>query len=118
MKEYNPNYLDFEQPLLEIEARIKQLKNDPEKTAKSEASITKLEKEYIEQTKKIFSVEDHSINGGLGSAILEIISNQNVKKPFFLHGLKDFTQSGEVEELYKYYNLDGFGIAKFIRKKF
>tara|TARA_B100001778_G_scaffold96393_1_gene78723 strand:+ start:982 stop:1947 length:966 start_codon:yes stop_codon:yes gene_type:complete len=55
MKEYNPNYLDFEQPLLEIEARIKQLKNDPEKTAKSEASITKLEKEYIEQTKKIFS---------------------------------------------------------------
>jgi len=55
MKEYNPNYLDFEQPLLEIEAKIKQLKNDPEKTAKSEASITKLEKEYIEQTKKIFS---------------------------------------------------------------
>ena len=55
MKEYNPNYLDFEQPLLEIEARIKQLKNDPEKTAKSEASITKLEREYIEQTKKIFS---------------------------------------------------------------
>ena len=72
----------------------------------------------ISKTKKIFSVEDHSINGGLGSAILEIISNQNIKKPFFLHGLKDFTQSGEVEELYKYYNLDGFGIAKFIRKKF
>ena len=46
---------------------------------------------------KIFSVEDHSINGGLGSAILEIISNQNIKKPFFLHGLKDFTQSGEVK---------------------
>ena len=28
MKEYNPNYLDFEQPLLEIEAKIKQLKNE------------------------------------------------------------------------------------------
>ena len=55
MKEYNPNYLDFEQPLLEIEAKIKQLKNDPEKTAKSEASITKLEKDYVEQTNKIFN---------------------------------------------------------------
>ena len=55
MKEYNPNYLDFEQPLLEIEAKIKQLKNDPEKTAKIEASITKLEKDYVEQTNKIFN---------------------------------------------------------------
>ena len=55
MKEYNPNYLDFEQPLLEIEAKIKQLKNDPEKTAKSDAAITKLEKDYIDKTNKIFN---------------------------------------------------------------
>ena len=54
MKEYNPNYLDFEQPLLEIEAKIMQLKNDPEKTAKSETAIAKLEKDYLEQTNKIF----------------------------------------------------------------
>ena len=55
MKEYNPNYLDFEQPLLEIEAKIKQLKNNPEKTAKSDAAIIKLEKEYADKTTKIFS---------------------------------------------------------------
>jgi acetyl-CoA carboxylase carboxyl transferase subunit alpha len=55
MKEYNPNYLDFEQPLLELEAKIKQLKNDPERTAKSEAAVIKLEKDYIDQTTKIFS---------------------------------------------------------------
>ena len=54
MKEFNPNYLDFEQPLLEIEGKIKQIKNDPEKTAKSDAKITKLEKEYSELTQKIF----------------------------------------------------------------
>ena len=42
MKEFNPNYLDFEQPLLEIEGKIKQIKNDPEKTAKADAKITKL----------------------------------------------------------------------------
>ena len=63
MKEYNPNYLDFEQPLLEIEAKIKQLKNDPERTAKSEAAASKLEKDYIDQTKKIFnSLSDWQIS--------------------------------------------------------
>ena len=63
MKEYNHNYLDFEQPLLEIEAKIKQLKNDPERTAKSEASVIKLEKDYIDQTKKIFnSLSDWQIS--------------------------------------------------------
>ena len=63
MKEYNPNYLDFEQPLLEIEAKIKQLKNDPERTAKSEAAVSKLEKDYIDQTKKIFnSLSDWQIS--------------------------------------------------------
>ena len=55
MKEYNPNYLDFEQPLLEIEGKIKQLSNNPEKTAKSDAAIAKLDKEYAQLTKKIFS---------------------------------------------------------------
>jgi acetyl-CoA carboxylase carboxyl transferase subunit alpha len=63
MKEYNPNYLDFEQPLLVIEAKIKQLKNDPERTAKSEAAVNKLEKDYIDQTKKIFgSLSDWQIS--------------------------------------------------------
>ena len=37
MKEYNPNYLDFEQPLLEIEAKIKQLKNQAIKDVKNAA---------------------------------------------------------------------------------
>ena len=54
MKEFNPNYLDFEQPLLEIEGKIKQIKNDPEKTAKADAKIAKLEKEHSELTRKIF----------------------------------------------------------------
>jgi len=54
MKEFNPNYLDFEQPLLELEHKIKELHNDPEKTAKSEAAMEKLNKEYQKLTQKIF----------------------------------------------------------------
>lgn len=76
-------------------------------------SILKL----ISKTKKIFSVEDHFIEGGLGSSILELISEYNIKKPFFLHGLKVFTQSGGVEELYKHYKLDAVGISKFLKTK-
>ena len=63
MKEYNPNYLDFEQPLLEIEAKIKQLKNDPDRTVKSEAAVIKLEKDYVDKTNKIFnSLSDWQIS--------------------------------------------------------
>ena len=55
MKEFNPNYLDFEQPLLELEAKINQLNNSPEKTAKSDQAIIKLKKDYESLTTKIFS---------------------------------------------------------------
>ena len=55
MKEYNPNYLDFEQPLLDLENKIQQFNDDPDKTAKSDSVIEKLTKEHQSLTKKIFS---------------------------------------------------------------
>ena len=55
MKEFNPNYLDFEQPLLELEAKINQLNNSPEKTDKSEQAVIKLKKDYESLTRKVFS---------------------------------------------------------------
>ena len=55
MKEYNPNYLDFEQPLLDLENKIQQINDDPDKTAKSDSKIDKLNKDHENLTKKIFS---------------------------------------------------------------
>jgi len=55
MKEFNPNYLDFEQPLLELEAKINQLNNLPEKTAKSDQAVIKLKKDHENLTMKVFS---------------------------------------------------------------
>ena len=55
MKEFNPNYLDFEQPLLELDAKINQLNNSPEKTAKSDQAVIKLKKDYESLTRKVFS---------------------------------------------------------------
>ncbi len=74
-------------------------------------------KNLLRKTKKVFTVEDHSIYGGLGSAILESISDLDNKPKVYMHGLKDvFIQSDEVENLYKYYGLDSRGIFKFINK--
>ena len=39
MREFNPNYLDFEQPLIEIEAEINSLKNNHQKTEKMQSEI-------------------------------------------------------------------------------
>ena len=54
MKEYNPNYLDFEQSLLDLENKIQQINDDPDKTAKSDSVIDKLNKDHENLTKKIF----------------------------------------------------------------
>ena len=55
MNEYNPNYLDFEQPLLDLENKIQQINDDPDKTAKSDSVIDKLNEDHASLTKKIFS---------------------------------------------------------------
>ena len=55
MEEFNPNFLDFEQPLLKIQANINSLKNDHEKKEKTQNEIKKLVNEYEEKTNKIFN---------------------------------------------------------------
>ena len=68
----------------------------------------------INKTQQIYCFEDHSTKGGLGSKILETISDTKIQKKIKIFGIDEFTRSGEVEELYKYYKLDGLSIAKRI----
>ena len=64
------------------------------------------------ETKKLISIEDHNIIGGLGSAISEVLTEQYPTKLTRL-GIKDtFGKSGKAEELMKY-----FGITKDDIKK-
>ena len=63
------------------------------------------------ETKRLISVEDHNIIGGLGSAIAEVLTS---KCPCKLEriGIKDqFGRSGKAEELLHYYSLDAEGIV-------
>ncbi|QGU00384.1 Transketolase, C-terminal section [Candidatus Syntrophocurvum alkaliphilum] len=58
-----------------------------------------------QETKAILTVEEHSVIGGLGSAVCEVVSE---KCPVLVHrmGIKDiFGQSGTPDELLKHYGL-------------
>lgn len=54
--------------------------------------------------KKILTVEDHSIHGGLGSAVSEVLGSKKVE--VFIKGVSQFGESGEPDDLAKKYNLD------------
>jgi len=67
------------------------------------------------KTNSIITVEDHTVMGGLGSAVNESLAKLKKKIKVFNYGLQDiFTQSGSVGDLYKYYKLDSQSIKKCI----
>ena len=58
------------------------------------------------------TVENHSIIGGLGSAVSEVLS-ENLPTKVLRIGMNDcFGQSGTPSELLKHYKLDAESIAK------
>lgn len=72
-------------------------------------TIKPIDKETIikcaKETKKIVSIEDHNIIGGLGSAISEVLTEEYPVKLIRL-GIKDtFGRSGKAEELMKYFGI-------------
>ena len=72
--------------------------------------------ESAKKTNCVFTVEEHSIIGGLGSAVAEILSE---KYPTKVHkiGVRDtFGESGNARKLLEKYGLDAKGIEKQIRK--
>ena len=64
-----------------------------------------------EKTGRIFTVEEHSIIGGLGAAVAEVLSEKRPTKLTRI-GVKDtFGESGPAKELLHKYELDAEGIA-------
>jgi len=67
----------------------------------------------------IVSLEDHSIIGGLGGALSEVITTYGLNKKLLRIGIKDeFGISGKAGELLKYYKLDGESVAERIINEF
>lgn len=83
-------------------------------------TIKPIDKDMIvkcaKETRKLISVEDHSIIGGLGSAICEVLTEEYPTKLERM-GMKDtFGKSGKAEELMKYFGLTSKAIVeKFVK---
>lgn len=64
------------------------------------------------ETKKLISIEDHNIIGGLGSAISEVLTDEYPTKLIRL-GIKDtFGKSGKAEELMKFFEITAQNIEE------
>jgi len=77
------------------------------------SSIKPLDEESIIKSAKkcgrVFVAEDHSVIGGLGSAVCEVLA-ENFPCPVFRHGMSTFGESGTPQDLYRKYKLDTEGI--------
>lgn len=82
------------------------------------ASIKPIDTEAIiaiaKECKKIVTVEEHQVAGGMGSAVAEVLA-QNFPVPIEFMGIKDqFGQSGTPDELIEHYELGKDAIKKAV----
>ena len=63
------------------------------------------------ETKRLISIEDHNIIGGLGSAISEVLTSKFPAKLERMGMNDEFGRSGKAEELIKFYHLDAEAIV-------
>ena len=72
--------------------------------------------EHAKRTKFVITVENHSIIGGLGSAVCELLS-ECYPMPVIRFGVNDtFGQSGKSDELLDYYGLSAEKLTKNIKR--
>lgn len=84
-------------------------------------TIKPIDREMIvkcaKETKKIITIEDHSIIGGLGTAICEVLSEEYPTKVIRM-GMNDkFGKSGKAEQLLKYFKLDSQAIIEKVKEQ-
>ena len=70
----------------------------------------------VKKTGCIVTVENHSVIGGLGSAVAEILSENYPTKLLRIGVNDEFGQSGKPSELLEYYGLDAKSIANRIKE--
>ena len=85
-------------------------------------TIKPLDEEIIlaaaKKTGRIFTVEEHSVIGGLGSAAAEVLADNGCSVKLTRIGMQDvFGESGPAKELLHKYKLDAEGIAERIRSE-
>ena len=81
-------------------------------------TIKPIDREMIvkcaKETKRIITVEDHSIIGGLGSSVCEVLAEEYPVKVKRMGIMDTFGQSGKGEELLSYYKIDSDAIVETV----
>ncbi|HCA42346.1 MAG TPA: 1-deoxy-D-xylulose-5-phosphate synthase [Bacteroidetes bacterium] len=73
---------------------------------------TALLNDVFSKFKKVITVEDNTVIGGIGSAVAEYAENLGYKNDLLIHGIPDkFIEHGKPEELHQELHLDAEGIA-------
>ncbi len=88
-------------------------------TVVSMHTIKPLDAELILQLAKdtgaILTVEEHSVNGGLGEACASLLLQNKYNKPFKIMGIPDeYTVTGSQVEIFNHYGLSADGIAQAV----
>ena len=82
-------------------------------------TIKPLDKEMIikcaKETKRIITIEDHSIIGGLGTAVCEVLSENFPAKVTRIGINNTFGESGKAEDLMKKYQIDSNAIIECVK---
>jgi transketolase len=81
-------------------------------------TIAPLDVEYVVQaareTGRVITVEDHSIVGGLGGAVAEVLGERQPTRMKRI-GMREYGRSGSPADLYVHYGLDTEGITSQVR---
>ena len=85
-------------------------------------TIKPIDKELIikcaKETKKLISIEDHNIIGGLGSAISEVLTDEYPTKLVRLGVHDTFGRSGKAEKLMEYFGITAKDIIEEVEREF
>jgi len=69
------------------------------------------------ETRSILTIEEHSVIGGLGGAVSEVLAESGLSIKFKRMGVQDmFCESGEPEELFEKYGLSTSHIVRNVKK--
>jgi transketolase len=71
----------------------------------------------VERSKVVITVEEHSINGGLGSRVASFLMQSGISRPFSIVGIPDeHTVTGSQGDIFKHYGISPQGLAQTAKR--
>lgn len=71
----------------------------------------------VQKSKVVITVEEHSVNGGLGSRVAAFLMQEGISRPFKIVGIPDeHTITGSQGEIFNYYGISPHGLANTAKR--